>query len=86
MNRFGMIAVAAALGSVALGSFLLARQPAQAQAYSPAQTNMAVATVGGFSHAYAMDTRMQQIVFCKAGAAEARPVCTAVPIPGTAQH
>jgi dienelactone hydrolase len=80
------LGVLAGITGAALGLSFAADKPVQAQAFTGPPIEMTSTTVGAASHAYAVDTRMAQIIFCKANAADARPACTAVPIPGTAQR
>lgn len=76
----------AGITGAAIGLATAGDKPAQAQAFSGPAIEMAATTVGTVSHAYAVDTRMAQVIFCKAAATDARPVCVGVPIPGSAQR
>lgn len=79
--------LALAVGGIALG-WTLAQPTAQAQmmgGMGGAQITMAAAAVGNGSHAWAIDPRTSLVLFCSATTG-AKPVCTAAPLPGTANR
>jgi hypothetical protein len=78
-----VLAAGLALGGAALG-WSLADRPAQAQMMGgSAPIHVSATAVGTGSHAWAIDPRTSQVIFCTSTTG-GKPACTATPLPGSA--